>query len=127
MTLRNAAAAKVRLVIWCKVARTQPRISQEADRFYFRGSARSRPLVRVVLTYGQGWINWNSRLTEAKRGCLAEAETGSAAPTASKTQMRRAVLIARRPSHRGRQPGVIVPVSAVVREVSCSLAARLHQ
>jgi len=45
---------------------------------------------------GHGWVSWNSRLTEADRYSLAEAEIGSATPTASKARMRRTVLTDRR-------------------------------
>jgi hypothetical protein len=50
-----------------------------------------------------------------KRGCLAEAETGSATQTATKTGRRRTVLMDRQTSHRDRQQRVIVSVSAVAR------------
>ena len=76
---------------------------------------------------GHGCVSWKSRLAEAERGCLAEAETGSATQMESKTQMGRAVLMDRRTLHIGRQQRVSVPVNAVVQEASCSLAAQSHQ
>jgi len=55
------------------------------------------PLVRPVA--GQGCVCWKSHLTEAERGCLAEAEIGSATEMSSKTQMRRTILIVPKLAH----------------------------
>jgi hypothetical protein len=46
------------------------------------------------------------RLTEAERGCLAEAETGRTTQTASKTGVRKTVLMDCRTLHLDRQQRV---------------------